>query len=91
MNILIACEESQSVCKAFRSLGHSAYSCDIIKCSGGYPEWHICQDVVPLLNGDCGFMTMDGSFHGIIGPWDMIIAFPPCTDLVVLASCLPFR
>ena len=67
MKILIACEESQTVCKAFRELGHEAYSCDILPCSGGHPEWHIQDDVLPLLEKE----------------WDMIIAFPPCTHLAV--------
>ena len=67
MKILIACEESQAVCKAFRELGHEAFSCDILPCSGGRPEWHIQGDVLPLLEQE----------------WDMIIAFPPCTDLAV--------
>lgn len=67
MKILVACEESQAVCKAFREKGHEAYSCDTLPCSGGYPEWHIQQDVIPLLSEN----------------WDMIIAFPPCTDLAV--------
>ncbi len=65
MKILVACEESQAVTKEFRRLGHEAYSCDIIGCSGGHPEWHLQQDVTPLLKGK----------------WDMIIAFPPCTFL----------
>lgn len=83
MNILVACEESQRVCEAFRKLGHIAYSCDLIECSGGHDEWHICNDVVPLLNGNCTFTTMDGKEHTQYGKWDMIIAFPPCTDLAV--------
>ena len=65
MKILCACEESQAVTKEFRRLGHEAYSCDIIPCSGGHPEWHLQQDVTPLLKRH----------------WDMIIAFPPCTHL----------
>lgn len=65
MKILIACEESQAVCKAFRARGHDAYSCDIQACSGGHPEWHIHGDVLPLLRQ----------------AWDMLVAFPPCTDL----------
>lgn len=77
MKVLIACEESQVVCKAFRERGHEAYSCDIIDCSGGHPEWHIKQDVLPLLNGRCTFNTMDGEAHTIDGKWDMIIAHPP--------------
>ena len=60
MKILVACEESQAVTKELRRLGHEAYSCDIIECSGGHPEWHIKGDVLPLLNGDCEFNTMDG-------------------------------
>ena len=67
MRILIACEESQRVTKEFRKLGHEAYSCDIIECSGGFPEWHLQQDVTELLKEH----------------WDMIIAFPPCTYLTV--------
>lgn len=81
MKILIACEESQAVCKEMRRLGHEAYSCDIIECSGGHPEWHIMQDVIPLLNGNCRFKTMDGVEHEINGRWDMIVAHPPCTYL----------
>ena len=81
MNILVACEESQAVTAELRKLGHEAYSCDIIECSGGHPEWHIMQDVLPLLGGNCEFMSMDGQTHTIKGKWDMIIAFPPCTHL----------
>lgn len=65
MAVLLACEESQTVCKAFRDKGIEAYSCDIEPCSGGHPEWHLQEDVIPLLKQD----------------WDMIIAFPPCTHL----------
>ena len=83
MNVLVACEESQVVCKAFRARGHNAFSCDIIECSGGHPEWHIQGDVLPLVNGRCAFKTMDGAEHTIGGKWDMIIAFPPCTHLAV--------
>lgn len=81
MNVLIACEESQVVCKAFRARGHNAFSCDIIECSGGCPEWHIKGDVLPLINGDCTFITCDGVMHKLIGRWDLIIAHPPCTYL----------
>ena len=70
MNVLIACEESQRVCIAFREKGHNAFSCDILPCSGGHPEWHICGDVLPLLKEK----------------WDMIIAFPPCTYLTVTGN-----
>ena len=81
MNVLVACEESQRVCTAFRAKGHNAFSCDIIDCSGGHPEWHIKQDVLPLLNGRCEFTTCDGELHTISGKWDLIIAHPPCTYL----------
>ena len=83
MKVLIACEESQTVCKAFRNRGHEAYSCDVIPCSGGHPEWHIMQDVLPLLDGRCSFKTMDGIDHSVGGKWDLIIAHPPCTYLTV--------
>ena len=67
MKVLVACEESQEVCKAFRALGHEAYSCDIEPCSGGHPEWHLQCDALELLKMR----------------WDLIIAHPPCTDLAV--------
>ncbi len=73
MNILAACEESQRVCIAFREKGHRAFSCDVIECSGGHPEWHIQRDVIPLLNGNCEFKTCDGAVHRIDDKWDMII------------------
>lgn len=79
MKVLVACEESQEVCKAFRALGHEAYSCDIQEPSGGHPEWHIQQDVLPLINGDCTFEAMDGIEHHIDGEWDLLICHPPCT------------
>lgn len=81
MKILVACEESQAGTIQARLRGHEAYSCDILPCSGGYPWWHIQADVLPLLNGDCEFETMDGTKHRIGGKWDMIIAHPPCTYL----------
>lgn len=81
MKILVACEESQAVCKELRKLGHEAYSADIQTCSGNHPEWHILGDVIPLINGDCKFTTMDGVQREIVGEWDMLIAFPPCTYL----------
>lgn len=65
MKVLIACEESQAVTIEFRKRGHEAYSCDLLPCSGGYPEWHIQGDVLPLLRED----------------WDLVISFPPCTHL----------
>lgn len=67
MKILVACEESQEVTKAFRAKGYEAWSCDILPCSGGYPEWHLQENVLHVLSGYDSF--------------DMIIAFPPCTDL----------
>lgn len=63
MKVLIACEESQAVCKAFRERGHEAFSCDLVPCTGGHPEWHIQGDVLPLLNDKR----------------DLIVAHPPCT------------
>ena len=81
MNVLVACEESQEVCKAFRAKGHRAFSCDLQECSGGHPEWHIKGDVLPLLNGNCTFTTADTHTHTQEGRWDLIIAHPPCTYL----------
>ena len=94
MNVLVACEESQRVCAAFREKGHNAFSCDIQECSGGHPEWHIKGDVLPLLHpkwydlnrdGEGNqwegykFQTVDGKTHQFEGKWDLIIAHPPCT------------
>ena len=87
MKILVACEESQAVTIELRKLGHEAYSCDIIECSGGHPEWHIQGDVLPLLNGYCAFKTCDGTKHNLSDRWDMIIAFPPCTYLSNAGAC----
>ena len=81
MKFLVACEESQAVTIEARKLGHEAFSCDIIDQSGGHPEWHIKDDVLPLLNGNCTFKTADGAKHRVDGKWDMLIAFPPCTHL----------
>ena len=63
MNVLIACEESQEVCKAFRERGHRAFSADLQDCSGGHPEWHVKGDVLPLINGNCTFKTADSHTH----------------------------
>lgn len=88
MKVLVACEESQAVCMAFRERGHEAYSCDIQECSGGHPEWHIQGDVLEILEpthyeenviDPINFETMDGKTHIIDGKWDLIIAHPPCT------------
>lgn len=86
MYVLIACEESQRVCMAFRKRGHIAFSCDIQECSGGHPEWHIMGDVLPILNGDWTFHTMNGDTHSLVGKWDLIIAHPPCTYLTVTVN-----
>lgn len=70
LKVLVACEESQAVCKAFRELGHEAFSCDIQPCSGGHPEWHIQGDALEEIKKD----------------WDLIIAHPPCTYLTVTGN-----
>lgn len=85
-NVLVACEESQRVCKAFLERGFNAYSCDIQKPSGNRPDRHILGDVIPLLNGKCGFGTMDGTRHVFPHKWDLIIAHPPCTYLTVTGN-----
>ena len=84
MKILVACEESQTVCKAFRARGHEAYSCDILEPSGGHPEWHILGDAVKAIEGG-QVTTMDGLVHDV-GQWDMLIAHPPCTYLSNVAT-----
>lgn len=81
MRILVACEESQAVTIELRKMGHESYSCDILECSGGHPEWHIRGDALKLINGDCEFVTEDGKDHQIVSQWDMLIAHPPCTYL----------
>lgn len=86
LKVLVVCEESQTVCKAFRDLGHLAFSCDIQPCSGGHPEWHIQQDCIPLLNGNCEFLTQGNVWYRIAGEWDLIIAHPPCTYLTVTGN-----
>ena len=84
MKILVACEESQAVTIELRKLGHEAFSCDIIECSGGHPEWHIQADALGLLSGNTFLFPQDRSSpHSYVDKWDMIIAFPPCTDLAV--------
>lgn len=89
MNVLIACEESQTSCIEFRKLGHNAFSCDIQACSGGFPEWHIKGDCLSLIDGSCSFFTCDGVNH-YISSWDLIIAHPPCTYLSRAGSCRMF-
>ena len=87
--MLVACEESQRVCTEFRKLGHEAYSCDIVDCSGGHPEWHIQGDVLkvlnPLING-IEFHTCDNRYHRVM-KWDLIIAHPPCTYISNAGAC----
>lgn len=82
--VLVACEESQTVCKAFRARGYEAYSCDIQEPSGGHPEWHILGDALNAVRGQ-DIITMD-SMHHAIGRWDLIIAHPPCTFLTVTGN-----
>lgn len=100
MNILVACEESQALTIELRKLGHRAFSCDILECSGGHPEWHIQGDVLQILNPTMipiwdgstrikgiEFNTCDGQYHFINNKWDMIIAHPPCTYLTGAGAC----
>lgn len=81
-NVLIACEESQTVCKAFRKLGYNAYSCDILPCSGGHPEWHLHCDVLGVIRDKKGTLQ-NGEEFVLDGEWDLMIAHPPCTYLSV--------
>jgi hypothetical protein len=91
MKVLVACEESQRVCMAFRERGHEAYSCDMQECSGGHPEWHIQGDVTKVLDGRCTFQTADTHTHTITGKWDLIIAHPPCTYLTNAGACRLYK
>ena len=91
MKVLVACEESQAVCKAFRQKGHEAYSADLQECSGGHPEWHIRGDVLPLIDGNCTFMTDGGQWVHIEGEWDLLIAHPPCTFLTNAGAARLYR
>lgn len=84
MKVLIACEESQRVCTAFRDRGHEAYSCDIQEPSGGHPGWHILGDALKAIEGG-RITTMDGKTHDI-GRWDLLIAHPPCTYLTLAGN-----
>lgn len=88
MNVLVACEESQRVCTAFRAKGHNAFSADIMPPSGGRPEWHILGDVLKILNPPwqgIDVKTMDDERH-FISHWDLIIAHPPCTYLTAAGN-----
>jgi len=82
LNILVACEESQAVTKELRNLGHNAYSCDLLKCSGGKPQWHFNMDVFKVIKNKGGVLQ-NGKSVTIKGDWDMMIAHPPCTFLAV--------
>ena len=82
LNVLVACEESQRVCAEFRKLGHNAYSCDLLPCSGGHPEWHFQQDVLGVINNRGGILQNGEKYH-INGEWDLMVAHPPCTYLAV--------
>ena len=82
MNVLVACEESQAVTKELRALGHEAYSCDLLSCSGGHPEWHFNMDVFKVIEGKGGILQ-NGKKLKIKGNWDLMIAHPPCTFLAV--------
>ena len=100
MNVLIACEESQEVCKAFRELGHNAYSCDLQYPSGGHPEWHVMSDARSISkrvsHGEdypepsIWFSTSDGKFHEV-DHWDLLIAHPPCTYLTAASAVRLFN
>jgi hypothetical protein len=82
MRVLVACEESQAVTKELRSLGHEAYSCDLLPCSGGFPEWHFNMDVFKVISNNGGVLQ-NGDEVKIKGEWDLMIAHPPCTYLAV--------
>jgi hypothetical protein len=82
LNVLVACEESQRVCKEFRRLGHNAYSCDIVSCSGGHPEWHFKQDVLEVIRNKGGVLETGDEYY-LKENWDLMIAHPPCTYLAV--------
>ena len=69
MKVLVACEESQRVCTAFRKLGHEAYSCDIQKCSGGHPEWHVVENALQMLSKNITIVTMDGGRRDAFYRW----------------------
>lgn len=82
MNVLVACEESQAVCLAFRRLGHNAYSCDLQDCSGGHPEYHFKGDMFDVIANRGGTLE-NGTKYFLDGNWDLVIAHPPCTFLAV--------
>ena len=81
MKVLVACEESQAVTKELRALGHQAYSCDLLPCSGGHPEWHFNVDVFEIIKNKGG--VLQNGHEAFVSNWDMMIAHPPCTYLAV--------
>lgn len=85
INVLIACEESQAEVKEFRLAGCLAFSCDLQKCSGGHPEWHVNGDCLKLFHTPCVFKTEDGRKHRV-SRWDLVISHPPCTYLAKVAG-----
>lgn len=90
INVLIACEESQTICKAFRALGVNAFSCDLQENSGGFPQWHIKGDCKAVIENPLHFVTEDGKSHGV-KKWTLIIAHPPCTYLSNAGACHLWR
>ena len=89
LSVLIACEESQTVCRSFRKRGHNAYSCDMMPCRfTDNPEWHIMCDVFEVINGYTNFYTQDGQISDEVAAknWDLIISHPPCTFLTVTGN-----
>lgn len=90
-DVLIACEESQTLCSIFYEHGFNAFSCDIQETSGIYPGRHILGDVTKLLDGYCSFFTQDGVLNHLQKKWDLIIAHPPCTYLTNASSAVLFR
>lgn len=85
LKVLIGCEESQTVCKAFRAKGHEAYSCDLQECSGGHPEWHFNMDIFQVING--GELTTQSGNEVHIDKWDLGIFHPPCTFISKAGAC----
>ena len=82
MRILVACEESQAITKELRKLGHDAFSCDLLPCSGGHPEWHFQEDVFKIIE-NYGGILQNGKRNTLKKQWEMMIAHPPCTFLAV--------
>lgn len=85
INVLVACEESQTVCMAFRALGVNAYSCDIVECSGNHPEYHFKEDMFKIIDNKGGITQNGNIIH--VNKWHLLIAHPPCTYLSVSGAC----